>query len=131
MGKLPFRPIAARAKKGVKSDLADVLAILPDRLEGGQIPGVENVAGGVDNPAAFEGMPGVADIHGDVLKDAGVAIAVDHAPGATVADQLRGVEIVDAAHGGFPEMAAVQVQVPVQVEVLMPAKTAEAFLFTT
>src|SRR5581483_2336558 len=59
------------------------------------------------------------------LQDARVAIAVDHAAGAAVADEFRLVEFVDVAHGGFPKVAAVEVQVPIEVKILVPAQAAE------
>ena len=44
-----------------------------------------------------------------------------------VADQFGGVEIVDFAHGRMPVVAAVEVQVPIQIEVFQAAQAGEDF----
>ena len=73
----------------------------------------------------MEVVPGVAEVDGDELEDAGVAVAIDHAAGAAVANEFIGAEIVDAADGLLPEMAAVKLEVPIEVEVFMAAEAAE------
>src|SRR3954468_9421168 len=70
-------------------------------------------------------MEGVARADGHELQDARIAIAVNHATGATVANELGLVEVVDAAHGRFPEMAAIKIEVPIKVKVFVPAQATE------
>src|SRR2546425_10731763 len=70
-------------------------------------------------------VPGVAGADGDKLQHAGVAVAVNHATRAAVANQLRRIELVNVAHGRFPEMTAIEVQVPVEIEIFMPAQAAK------
>src|SRR6185503_16531497 len=67
----------------------------------------------------------VAGADRDELQNARIAIAIDHATRATVADKFRGIELVNAAHRLFPKVTAIQVQIPVEVKIFVPAKTAE------
>src|SRR5438128_12117300 len=62
------------------------------------------------------------DGHADVLHDAWVTIAVDHAPRAPIADSLRAIELVNRAHRLLPIMAPPQHKMPITVEVLKSAQ---------
>ncbi len=62
------------------------------------------------------------------MQHAGVAVAVYHAARAAVADELGIVPVIDLAHGRFPEVTAVKVQMPVEIKVFVPAEAAEFFL---
>src|SRR5208283_3887981 len=104
---------------------ADPLPVFPDGFQGGQVARVEDVLRGGDELAPLEIVPGVAGADSDKLQDAGVAVAVNHAARAAVANELRLVEVIDVAHWGFPEVAAVEVEVPVKVEILVAAQAAE------
>src|SRR2546422_11585578 len=68
---------------------ANPFTIFPDRFDGGKIARVENIPGGGHELALPEIMPGVAGADGHELQNAGIAVAIDHAPGAAVADELR------------------------------------------
>src|SRR5580698_5797746 len=91
------------------SNSANPFAVFPHGLERGEVAGIENIFGGVDEVAALQIIPGVAGADGDELENAGVAVAINHAAGAAVADELGPVELIDVAHRGFPEMATVEV----------------------
>ena len=91
---------------------------------------IKNVFRGGADFALFQVVAGIAGADGDELQHARVAVAIDHAPGAAVADEFRLVELVDVAHGRFPEMAAIQVQVPIEIKIFMPAQAAEFFWFS-
>ena len=88
---------------------------------------IEDIFGGGSKLALFQVVPGVAGADGDELQHARVAIAIDHATGAAVADQFRFVEFVDVAHRRFPEVAAIEIQVPIEIEIFVPAEAAELF----
>ena len=70
----------------------------------------------------------VAHADGDELQHARITIAVNHAARAAVADELRIVPFPDLAHRLFPEMAAIQIQIPVEIKILVTAEAAELFL---
>src|SRR5207253_1790605 len=72
----------------VLSDLADPVAVFPNGFEGGEITAVEDVFGGGEKMAFFEIVEGVAGADGDELENARIAIAVDHATSAAVANEL-------------------------------------------
>src|SRR6185312_10287859 len=112
------------------SDFADPLAVFPDGFDGGQIAAVEDVFGGSGEVAFFQVVEGVAGADGDVLQDARVAVAIDHATRAAVADEFRLVELVDVAHRLFPEVTTVEVEVPIEVKIFVAAEAAELFFFT-
>src|ERR1041385_567277 len=80
--------------------------------------------------AALELLEGIAGVDGDKLQDARVTIAIDHASCAAVANKFGIIELVNAAHGCFPKMAAVKVQIPIEVKVLMPAQAPEFLRLT-
>src|SRR5262249_61046206 len=63
------------------------------------------------------------DRHGDVLHRRGVAVAIDHAARATVANELAVVKVIDRAQRPFTEMAAAEVKVPIEIEVAKAAET--------
>ena len=107
------------------SHAADPLAVVPDGFERGQVAAVEDVSGGGDELALLEVVLGVAGADGHELHHAGIAIAVNHAAGAAVADEFGIVELVDVAHGRFPGVAAVEVEVPVEVKIFVAAEAAE------
>jgi hypothetical protein len=56
-----------------------------------------------------------------------VAIAIDHARGAAIAHALRPVEIPDIAQRPVPIMAAPQLQMPIQIEILPSREASELF----
>ena len=56
-----------------------------------------------------------------------VAVTIDHAPRAAIPDELGIVKVVDVAHRSLPEMAAIQIQVPVEIKIFVPAQAAEFF----
>ena len=123
----PKSPSASAGPAG--SDSLDPLSVFPNGFGRDPIAGVAEVPESLEQPAFFQAAARVAHANGDVLKDAGITITIDHASGATVADQLGFVEVVDGAHGGFPVMASVKVQVPIQIEILVTSETAEALGF--
>src|ERR1039458_3209751 len=104
---------------------ADPLALFPHGFQRGQVPGVEHILRGGDEFAAAEIIPGVARADRHELQHARVAVAVDHAAGAAIANQLRGVDVIDVVHGRLTEVAAVEVQIPIEVEILVAAQAAE------
>jgi len=71
----------------------------------------------------------IAQVERDELQDGGVAVAIDHAEGAMVADQFGGVELIDFAHGRVPVVAAVEVEIPIEVEIFQSAQAGEDFRF--
>ena len=97
------------------SDLSDPFSVIPDSFKGSQIAAVKYVASGGSEAAALDVVPGVAGVDGHGLEDAGIAVAIDHALGATVADELGYVEVVNAAHGLVPGVAAIEIQIPIEV----------------
>src|SRR5262245_26773510 len=109
--------------KPIVSDAPDPLSILPDRSEGGEIAGVKDVSDGGAEPTVLQVIPGIAGANRHELQDARVSIAINHATGAAVANEFRGVELVDIAHRRFPEMAAVKIKVPVEIKIFVTAQT--------
>jgi hypothetical protein len=75
------------------------------------------------------GADPVADGDADMLHDAVVAVAVDHARRAAVTQALRAVELRDLAERPVPVVASVKVQVPAQVEELPSRETIEVLGF--
>lgn len=71
----------------------------------------------------------IAHCNTDMLHYRIVAIAINHASGASVADALSSVEIPDIAERLIPVVAAPQLKIPIQVEKLPPAEALEAFRF--
>ena len=111
------------------SDFADPLAVLPHRLERGQVARVKNIFGGGDEVALFQVVERIAGADGDELQHARISVAVNHALGAAVADELGIVPVPDLAHRLVPRMAAVEVEIPVEVKIFVAAEAAEFFLF--
>src|SRR5882672_853230 len=108
-------------------DFADPFSILPNCVQRSKIAGIENVFGRAQEPAVFQVVPGVTGADRDELQHAGVAVAINHAPGASIPDELRLIELIDIAHGSFPEVAPIQVKVPIEIKILMSAKATELF----
>src|SRR5690349_19448345 len=102
--------------------LSNPLSVLPTRLQRSQISRIENVFGRGNKPAALHIIPGVTGTNGHELQHARITVAVNHASRAAIADELGLIELVNAAHRLLPKMAAVQVQVPIQVKIFMPAQ---------
>src|ERR1043166_2387846 len=100
--------------------LADPFSVVPDGFDRGQIARVEDVPGRRQEASPAQVVPGVAGTDRHELEDARISIAIDHAAGAAVADQLRRVELVNVADGRLPEVAAVKVQFPVEIDILVP-----------
>jgi hypothetical protein len=69
------------------SDSRDPSAFFPHGFERRKIAGIEEATGGGEELSAPKIVAGVAGIDGDELEDAGVAVTVDHAAGAAVADE--------------------------------------------
>ncbi len=103
-------------------------AVIPNGFDGSQVARIEDVFRGGKQFALFQIVVGVAGADGDELQHARVAVAVNHAARAAVADELRVVPFPDLAHRLLPEMAAIQIQIPVEVKILVPAEAAEFFL---
>src|SRR5881394_1412823 len=112
-----------------KSHAANPLAVFPNRLQRGQIAAVENVSGGGPPLSLPQMIPGIAGVDGHELEHTRIAVAVDHATGATVAYLLRFVPFIYVADRCLPKVAAVKVQVPVEVEILVTAEAAEFLRF--
>jgi hypothetical protein len=108
---------------------ADPLAVFPNGLEGREVAPVKKVFRSGTQPALFQIVPCVAGVDGGKLEDAGIAIAVNHAARAAVADEFRLVELVNVAHGLFPKMAAVKVEIPVEVKIFVTGEAAKFFTF--
>ena len=108
-------------------NFANPLAVVPHGFERGEISGVENVFRGGENFALFQIVVGIARADGHELQHARIAVTIDHALRATVADDLRLVEIVDVAHGRFPRVTAVEIQIPIEIKIFVPAEAAEFF----
>src|SRR6185369_13075307 len=118
--------IRARAEA---SHAANPLTVFPNCFHGSPITAVENVAASGPQSPLLRIIPGVAGADGDELEHARIAVAVDHAAGAAVANQLRFIPFIYVAHGGLPKVAAVKVQVPIEVEILVAAEAAEFLRF--
>src|SRR6266566_9628427 len=108
---------------------ANPLAVFPNRLQRGQIAAVENVAGGGSPLSLPQIIPGIAGVDGNELEHARIAVAIDSAAGAAVANQFRFVPFIHVADGCLPKVTAVKVQVPVEVEILVAAEAAELLRF--
>src|ERR1039458_5756505 len=123
-------PRTSRMTRGNLQELhpANPLAVLPNGLKGSQVAGIKNVFRSGKQFALFQIVEGVAGADGDELQHARVAVAVNHAARAAVADELRVVPFPDLAHRLLPKMAAIQIQLPVEVKILVPAEAAEFFL---
>src|SRR5262245_53652170 len=63
------------------------------------------------------------DRHGDVLHRRGVAVAIDHAARAAVANELAVVKVVDRAQRPLPEMAAPELKLPIEIEIAKATET--------
>jgi hypothetical protein len=124
---LDFECVREEAKL-FESHFSDPLPIIPNRFERDQVSAVKYILAGSGELSLLEIVVGVAGANGHKLQNAGIAVAIDHAPGAAIADQLGRIEFIDVAHRRFPEVAAVQVQVPVELEILVAAETAKSFL---
>src|SRR2546423_9948031 len=107
------------------SDLSNPLSVFPHRLEGSQVPPVKDIFCGGDDFSFFEILPGIAGADGHKLQHARIAVTIDHTASAAVTNQLRRIEFVDVAHRRLPEMAAIQVEVPIEVEILVTAQAPE------
>src|SRR5215470_2694636 len=79
--------------------------------------------GGAGEVAGAQRLHHIVDRNGNVLHRRGVAIAIDHAARATVANELRIIEFVDRAQRPFPEMAAPELKLPIEIEVAEAAET--------
>src|SRR5262249_18845716 len=80
------------------SHTANPTAVLPNRLKGREIAAVEEVPRG-GPPLSIPRMgPGIAGVDGDELKHARVAVTVNHATGAAVANQFRLVPFIHVAN---------------------------------
>src|SRR3954470_3254677 len=120
-------PKQRRSTANGRLHFTDPLAIFPDSAERGEIATVENVAGGSEEFSLFHIVISVAGADGHELENARITIAIDHATGAAVANQLGFVEVVDAAHWRLPVMAAIQLQIPIEIEIFMAAEASEFF----
>src|SRR2546425_4704082 len=77
--------------------------------------------------AALEIVPGIAGVDGGKLEDTWVAVAINHATSAAIANQLRLVELIDIAHRRFPKVTAIEIEVPVEIKIFMAAQATELF----
>src|SRR5262249_54952747 len=50
-----------------------------------------------------------------------------HTASTAIADQFGLVKLVNAAHWLFPKMAAVQIEIPIQIEIFVPAEATKFF----
>src|ERR1700722_4914745 len=107
------------------SNFADPFAVVPYGLERGEIAAVENIFGGGNHFAALEVLISVAGADGDELHHARITVAINHATRAAVTDEFGLVELVDVAHGGFPGVTAVEVQVPIEIKIFVAAQATE------
>src|SRR5262249_37554009 len=99
-----------------------------DRLGRAQIgPGEERARRLVD-PAAEKVVEGGAERHGEMQHDGGIAIAVGGAGGAAVADEGGALEVPDRAHLLVPRLAAIEIELPVEEEVLVAAEAGEGLV---
>ena len=108
---------------------ANPLAVFPNGFDGGQVARIKNVLRRASQITFFQIVPRVACVYGDELQHAGVAVTINHAACAAVADEFGIVPLPDLAHGFLPKMAAVQIEVPIEVKIFVAAETAEFFLF--
>lgn len=110
------------------SNSPNPLPILPNSLKRGEVSRIENVLRRGQHFPFFEVVPGVAGADGDKLQDARVAVAIDHAAGAAIPDEFRFVELVDVAHRLLPKVAAIEIEVPIEIKVFVAAEAAEFLL---
>src|SRR5438552_4435059 len=103
------------------SNLADPFPVFPDSFERSQIAGIENIPCGRAEPAFLEVVVSIACADRDKLQDARITIAVNHAASTAVADQFGLIELVNVAHRAFPKVTAVEIQIPIEVEVFVAA----------
>jgi hypothetical protein len=76
-------------KLGIKElNPANPLAVLPNGLERSQVAGIKNVFCRRNQPAFFQIVEGVAGADGNELQHARVAVTVNHAAGAAVANEF-------------------------------------------
>ena len=71
----------------------------------------------------------IADCNPDVLHYTVIPITIDHAGRAAVVDPFGSVEFGYVAHRPIPVMAAIEIEMPIKIEELVPAKTAEQLRF--
>ncbi len=71
--------------------------------------------------------PGFVGADGAKLEHAWVAITIDHATGTTVAHRGGGLPLFDVAERSRPMVAAVESEVPVEIEILVAGQAAEPF----
>ena len=116
-------------KNWLSSNAANPFAVFPHGLERSQIAGIKNIFRSGTKPAFFQIVEGVVRADGDVLQHAWVAVAVNHATRAAVADEFGIVPVIDLAHRRFPEMTPVKIEIPVEVKIFVAAEAAEFFLF--
>src|SRR6266545_3004552 len=110
-------------------NLPDPFAVFPNRLQRRQIAPVEKVPGGGAPSSFAQIVPGIAGTDGNKLEHARVAVAVNHATSAAVANPFCFIPLVHVAHRRLPKMAAVKVQVPIQVKIFVPAQATEFLRF--
>ena len=67
-------------------------------------------------------MERVAGADGDELQHAGIAVAVNHAARAAVANEFEVVPVPDLAHRRLSEMAAIQIQIFVIFSFVMKSR---------
>src|SRR6266508_3432899 len=76
-------------------------------------------------------IEGIARADGHKLEHAGIPVAIDHAPGAAIANELGLIPFIHVAHGSLPEVAAVQIQVPIEIKIFVSTETAEFLLLAS
>src|SRR5689334_8991293 len=67
-------------------NLPNPIAIFPHSFDGGEITRIEDIFGGGEQFALFEIVPRVAGADGDELQHARIAVAINHAAGAAIAN---------------------------------------------
>ena len=100
-------------------------AIFPNGFQRREIPSVKEIFRGGNHFALFQIVVGVAGANSNKLENARVTITIDHAFGAAVADYFCLVEFVDVAHGRFPCVATVKIQIPIEIKIFVPAEATE------
>lgn len=66
-------------------------------------------------------LEGVAEGYPDVVEHARIPVAIDHTLGATVPYSLGAIELIDGTHGPFPVVAPPEIEVPIEIEILIPS----------
>src|SRR5437660_771165 len=84
---------------------ASAPAMVGDRAGRAQVGAGEERTCRLVDPAAGEVVEGVAERHGEMQHDRGIAIAVGGAGGAAVADEVGPLEVPDRAHLLVPGLA--------------------------